>query len=120
MTHITNMTSEQMKEAREKARQSKIAKRESAEKHLKTDCLDDDLWKVLAKQYGIRLPSKYDKASSKFVNRALKSLSLSKEWYTDLTGFSNGNQEASANPTMTARQQVGLILEELDFQHNSI
>lgn len=120
MTYLADKTDEELAEIRAKAKASKDAKREWAKVNLKLDWGDESHWRELASTYSYRLPNRYDKASAKYVNRFLKHFNLDKEWYSDVTGFSNGNKEASANPTMPAFAQVGFLLEQYNEDQTSI
>lgn len=111
---VANLTPEEREEALKKAKESRIKKKEYAEKNLRLDCDDEGRWQELSRKYNYRLPQRFDKAGAKFVNRFLKSFQLTKEWYVDHTGYRSGNDEARNNPCMTAREQVGLLLESYD------
>ena len=82
-----------------------------AKDNLKLDWDDKSHWQELASKHGYRLPVYYEAAKSKFVNRFLKHFNLSKEWYTDVTGFKSGNDEMRKNPNMPAFAQIGFLLE---------
>lgn len=112
--HLSNITDEQRQEMQRKAAEKKAAKQQWAKDNLKLEWDDKKHWQELASKHGFRLPVYYEPAKSKFVNRFLKHFDLSQEWYQDVTGYSNGNQEAKANPNMPAFCQVGLLLEALD------
>jgi len=116
MNHLKELTAEERAEMQQKAKETRLAKKEWAQKNLKIHCADDHLWRELATQYNYRLPGYYEKAAGKFVQRWLKHFGKTKEWYMDVTGYANGNEEARANPTMTARQQLGLLLEEIQWE----
>ena len=111
MTHLSNITTEQRQEMIQKSKEKRAQKKAWAEANLKLDWADEQHWRELASKYGYRMPNKYEKASSKFVNRFLRNFNLTKEWYKDHTGYLNGNEEARKNPTMNSVQQVGLLLE---------
>ena len=110
-SYLENLTDEERAANLEKARQARIDKKEWAQKNLDLNMTDDGLWRELASKYNVKLPVRYEKAHSKFVNRALKALGKDKSWYEDHVGLKNGNEEARLNPRMTAVQQIGLILE---------
>lgn len=111
---LNNLTDQERQEMKIKAQEARQAKREFAEKNLKIDWEDDSYWIDLAKKHQYKLPQRFDKAGSKWVNRFLKAKGLDIEWYRDHTGIANGNKEALMNPAMTARAQVGLLLEAYD------
>lgn len=111
---LSNITDERRQEMQRKAAEKKAAKQQWAKNNLKLNWADKKHWQELASKHGFRLPVYYEPAKSKFVNRFLKHFGLSQEWYQDVTGYSNGNQEGRANPNMPAFAQVGLLLEALD------
>lgn len=55
---LTNITPEQRAEMMEKAKLSKLAKKEAG-KDLKQDFMDENHFRALASRYGIRLPASY-------------------------------------------------------------
>ncbi len=111
MTPLNNLSPEQRQEMLQKAKESRKIKAKWAQENLKQDYLDESHWRDLAKKHGYKLPVKNHQAGSKFVNRFLKHFDLSREWYQDVTGWVNGNEEARKNPTMPAFAQTGFLLE---------
>ena len=109
--HLANMTDEERAENLAKARQARIEKQEWAKKNLRQHWDSDGHWTELASSLGVRLPSRNDKAGSKYIQRIVKQFNLPTDFYESHSGFSNGNKEALANPTMGARAQVGFFLE---------
>lgn len=118
MTKVNNLPSHISAEERaimmQKAAEKRAMKREWAENNLKLDWADDNHWRELSSKYNYRLPKIHEKAASKFVNRFLKHFGLSKDFYTDVTGFPNGNKEAEKNPNLPAFAQIGFLLEAYD------
>lgn len=113
-SYLANMTDEERAENLAKARQARIDKKQWALANLKTEWDDDGHWTELAKKYNVKLPSRYDKAAAKYINRIVKQLGVPKELYEEYVGLKNGNEEARLNPTMNARAQAGLFLECVD------
>lgn len=111
---LANITPEERAEMAEKARLKKEHSKEYAKQHLKNNCADEPYWRELSSKYSYRLPVWYKQAGAPHVNKFLKKFGLSKEWYEGWTGFKNGNQESHKNPTMSALQQIGILLECYD------
>ena len=118
-SHLKNITPEQRKQMQEQAAESRKLKQEWARKNLKLDWEDDAHWRALASKYDYRLPVWYEPCSSKFTNRFLKKMGLSKEWYEEVTGYKNANIEAKENPRLPAYAAVGLLLEAYDEEQTS-
>lgn len=117
MSYLSNISQEERLEMVQKSKAKRQAKREWAEKNLRMSWADESFHRDLASQYGYRLPNINEQASSKFVNRFLKKFNLDKNWYQDHTGFKSGNDESRANPTMTACESIGILLECYHYEH---
>ncbi len=112
--YLKTLTPEQREDMRKKSAESLVKKTEYAKKHLKLDWEDDYHWRLLASHYGFRLPRTYEPAAGKWVNRFLKHTGMTAEWYSDITGFKNGNEEARVCKDLPAFAQIGILLEAYD------
>jgi len=80
---------------------------------LRRDFLDDQFWQDLASRYNVRLPAWGVPITSGAIERWLRKLGLTIEWYRDeWSGERNLSDFAKRNPRWPLRAWVGLMLEE--------
>lgn len=108
--YLKDVTPEMRLEMQERARLSRIAKREYAEAHLKTEYADMTYWKSLASELNVRLPQRYD-VGVKGIRRVAKQLGVDVQQFVSSTGFSTLNELCKANPTWTSRALACLLID---------
>lgn len=108
--YLKDVTPELRLEMQEKARLSRITKREYAEANLKTDYADMTYWKSLAGELNVRLPQRYD-VGVKGIRRVAKQLGVDVQQFVSSTGFSTLNGLCKANPTWTSRALACLLID---------
>ena len=107
-------------EQRQKAKETRDAKKLLAEQTLKLEYADDNHWASLASKYSVRLPLYYQPSSEiKYVRRIAKKLNTDINEFLSSTGYSNVKSLALANPTWTARAICGTFLEFYDDNLNN-
>lgn len=79
---------------------------------LRTDFLDDAFWMDLARRYAVRLPAWGIPITSGRIQRYLRKLGYSVEWYQGWQGEKSLGEFARLNPRWPMRALVGLLLEE--------
>lgn len=108
MTHLVLMSEEQ----REAIKLKRIADQEWAKNNLKVAYMDENYWRDTASKYGLRLPGWWIPSSElKYIRRACKKLGIEVSDFLNSTGFSNLNQLAENNSSLTALCMVGLCIE---------
>jgi len=103
-------TEEERLLAQEKARQTKIAKKNYAEQNLKTTFSDEPYWSHKSSELGIRLPQKHD-VGAKGMRKVAKKLGVDLKAFLETTGCANLNELVSLNPTWNSRSLAALIME---------
>lgn len=102
-------------EDRQKAKESRLAKKQWAEENLKLTYEDENVWEELAKKHRVRLPQKHSPNTElKYMKRMFKKLGLDTKLYLEDCGVASLKQLVSINPTWTARAECGLLLEYFD------
>lgn len=123
---VANFTPEERQRNIEVAKAKKEQRKQWALDNLKLDWEDEPHWRHLASAYSdktingkpYRLPTRYHPAASKHVVKFLKAYGLDREWYEEVTGWKNGNEEARKCPDMPAFAQIGFLLEAYDESVN--
>ena len=102
-------------EDRQKAKESRLAKKQWAEENLKLVYEDESVWEELAKKHRVRLPQKQiPNTELKYMKRMFKHLGLDMKLYLEDSGVASLKQLVSLNPTWTARAECGMLLEYFD------
>ena len=78
---------------------------------LKRDFLDDETWKELASERGLRLPNWTFPPESKAMRRWLRKVKLPEKVYLEIMGYSKLEQFQELNPDWPLRAWVGVLLE---------
>lgn len=105
---LGEITQEQI-EAAKKAREAKKA---WAAANLQMGYADEDYWRQLGKEAGVRLPQRHiANTESKYLKRMLKKLDIDSKEYLESCGVRGFKELASLNPQGTALSEVGLLLE---------
>lgn len=111
---LGNMTKEQRAENLEKARKAREEKQKAGE-NLKQDWTEENHFRKLASQYGIRLPVIYISNSEvKYLKRTMRALGIDPKDYLEYCGFTNLKQFHKENPLTPAWVEVGYLLEYFD------
>jgi len=69
-------------------------------------------WTELASKRGLRLPSSKTRCTRGGMEKWLRRLGLSTDWYREYTGFRSLSEWIAANPDWPLKAFVGLMLEE--------
>lgn len=101
--HNTNFTTESSLKARETVS-------EQLEKYRKT-YLDDDYWKELAREYGVRMPPYYTRPSDSDIKFWLKLGKVQYTQFVEAYGWKDAAEFEKLNPTHGMKILAGLILE---------
>lgn len=115
MSFLTDLTTEQREELREKSRLTKEAKKKAGE-NLFQD-FGDDLthWRSLASEAGVRLPAAYlPNSEVKYIRRVANKLGIDMQEYLDACGVTNLKALARLNPSWPIVAEIGLLLEHWD------
>lgn len=109
---LTNMTSEQRLEMREKARLSLEQKKEDG-KHLRQDFADEAVFRENASKIKFRLASAYIPASEqKYLRRLLKHINKDMNWWRECNGYKSVEQWCKDNTNMPAYYLQSLTIED--------
>ena len=108
--HLKDVTPEMRLEMQEKARLSRIAKREYAEANLKTEYADMTYWKSLAGELNVRLPQRYD-VGVKGIKRVCNQLGIEVSDYVMSTGCKTLQEWVKLNPTWGALPLACMVME---------
>lgn len=117
--YLQNLTDE---ERQANAARAKIARAEkkSAGELLKQDWQDENHFRKLASQYGIRLPLSYIPNSEvKYLKRTMKALGIDPKDYLAACGFTNLKQFHKENPLTPAWVECSYVIEYFDEMENS-
>lgn len=79
---------------------------------LRTNYLDDGYWLELASARGVRLPYTTTPCTTGGMEKWLRRVGLSVEWYRDWTGYDKLTEWIVRNPGFSLRAFVGQALEE--------
>lgn len=108
--YLKDVTPEMRLEMQERARLSRIAKREYAEAHLKTEYADMTYWKSLASELNVRLPQRYD-IGVKGIKRVCNQLGIEVSDYVVSTGCKTLQEWVKLNPTWGALPLACMVME---------
>ena len=109
--YLSNLTPEQQAEMRQKAADSRIAKK-LAGANLKNDFKDEQHWRDLASEFGFRMPSSHTPCSeTKQLKKALKLCNIETKVWAEIEGYSTLKGFSEDNPTFPAYARIGLLFE---------
>lgn len=108
--YLKDVTPEMRLEMQEKARLSRIAKREYAETHLKTEYADMTYWKSLAGELNVRLHQRYD-VGVKGIKRVCNQLGIEVSKFVTSTGCKTLQEWVKLNPTWGALPLACMVME---------
>ena len=108
--YLQNLTPEQRLELREKAKESKAAKKLAGEA-LKQDWADEAYMRSLASEYGVRLPATFiPNTETKYLRRAASKIGLDIKVYLEDAGAKNLKELVEMNPNTPAWVEVTWML----------
>lgn len=108
---LKNITEEERLEMREKAKINRDAKKLAGES-LRQNYVDENYHRELYSKFGLRMPIAYiSNKELKHLRRAIKHLGVDVKEYLEYCGVGSLKKLVDMNPTTTAREEVGLLLE---------
>ncbi len=107
---MLDMTPEERALVLQKAQETKLEKKRFAEENLKVEYEDENHWRSLASELGIRLPQKYE-VGPRGVRRVARKLNIDLKLFLEEAGFNTLKDLCSANPKWTSLALAGLLLE---------
>lgn len=110
LSGVTELDRAKAQEARKANREAGIA---HANTNLKLDWADEQHWKGLCSELGIRRFQWYEPANVKNMRKAIKKVGKDSVWFTDTFGYSKYEEHFKANPKMTANAFLGFCTEQV-------
>ena len=112
MSNLSALTPAERQASLEKARISRAVNTQArAASSLRRDFAEESVWLELARSRGIRLPPYGVATTPGQMEKFLRKLNLSTEWYREWSGFPTLAVWPEHNPTWPLRAFVGLLLE---------
>lgn len=110
-SYLLGLTDEQRAENLEKARLARIEKKLAGE-NLRQGYMDEQYHRGLASEVGLRMPAAYlPNSDVKYLKRALKHLNIDVKDYLEACGVTTLKKLVEMNPSMSAVEEIGLLLE---------
>ena len=108
---LENLTKEERALMLEKAKVKREEKKKAGES-LRQNYADESYHRLLAKEYGLRMPASYiSNQEVKYLKRTAKHLGVDIKEYLADCGCTTLKQLANMNPQMSAVEEVGCFLE---------